>query len=76
MRIAVLGAAGRMGQTLTRVLAETPGCVVAGGVEAKGSPAIGRDIGEVAGIEPLGVTITELPLGPSDIVTLLEAAGH
>jgi 4-hydroxy-tetrahydrodipicolinate reductase len=62
MRIAVLGAAGRMGQTLTRVLVETPGCVVAGGVEAKGSPAIGRDIGEVAGIEPLGVTITDDPL--------------
>ena len=62
MRIAVLGAAGRMGQTLTRVLAETPGCVVAGGVEAKGSPAIGRDIGEVAGIEPLGVTISHDPL--------------
>ena len=62
MRIAVLGAAGRMGQTLTRVLAETPGCVVAGGVEVKGSPAIGRDIGEVAGVEPLGVTISEDPL--------------
>ena len=62
MRIAVLGAAGRMGQTLTCVLAETPGCVVAGGVEVKGSPAIGRDIGEVAGIEPLGVTISEDPL--------------
>jgi 4-hydroxy-tetrahydrodipicolinate reductase len=62
MRIAVLGAAGRMGQTLTRVLAETPGCVVAGGIEAKGSPAVGRDIGEVAGIEPLGVAITDDPL--------------
>jgi 4-hydroxy-tetrahydrodipicolinate reductase len=62
MRIAVLGAAGRMGQALTRVLAETPGCVVAGGVEAKGSPAIGRDIGEIAGIEPLGVPITDDPL--------------
>ena len=62
MRIAVLGAAGRMGQTLTCVLAETPGCVVAGGVEAQGSPAIGRDIGEVAGVEPLGVTISEDPL--------------
>jgi len=62
MRIAVLGAAGRMGQTLTRVLAETPGCVVAGGVEVKGSPAIGRDIGEVAGIEPLGITISDDPL--------------
>jgi 4-hydroxy-tetrahydrodipicolinate reductase len=62
MRIAVLGAAGRMGQALTRVLAETPGCVVAGGLEAKGSPALGRDIGEVAGLEPLGVAITDNPL--------------
>jgi 4-hydroxy-tetrahydrodipicolinate reductase len=62
MRIAVLGAAGRMGQALTRVLAETPGCIVAGGIEAKGAPAVGRDIGEVAGLEPLGVAITDDPL--------------
>ena len=39
MKIAVLGAAGRMGQALTRVLVETPGCVVAGALEPKGSPA-------------------------------------
>ncbi len=58
----MLGAAGRMGQALTRVLAETPGCVVAGGLEAKGSPALGRDIGEVAGLEPLGIAITDNPL--------------
>jgi len=58
MRIAVLGAAGRMGQALTRALAET-GCEVAGGLETKGSPALGRDIGEVAGLEPLGVPITD-----------------
>lgn len=62
MRIAVLGAAGRMGQALTRALVETPGAVAAGGLEAKGSPAIGRDLGEVAGIEPLGVAITDDPL--------------
>jgi len=59
MKIAVLGAAGRMGQALTRVLVETPGCVVAGGIEAKGSPHVGRDIGEAAGLEPLGVAITD-----------------
>jgi len=59
MRIAVLGAAGRMGQALTRALAETPGCEVAGGLETKGSPALGRDLGEVAGLEPLGVPITD-----------------
>lgn len=62
MRIAVLGAAGRMGQALTRVLVETPGCVVAAGIEAKGSPGIGRDIGEVAGLDPLGIAITDDPL--------------
>jgi 4-hydroxy-tetrahydrodipicolinate reductase len=62
MKIAVLGAAGRMGQALTRVLIETPGCAVVAGLETKGSPAIGRDIGEVAGLAPLGVTITDDPL--------------
>jgi 4-hydroxy-tetrahydrodipicolinate reductase len=62
MKIAVLGAAGRMGQTLTRVLSETEGCVVAGGLEAKGSPYIGRDIGELAGVEPAGVAITDDPM--------------
>jgi 4-hydroxy-tetrahydrodipicolinate reductase len=62
MKIAVLGAAGRMGQALTQMLVATPGCIVAGGIEAKGSPAIGRDLGEAAGIEPLGVAITDDPL--------------
>lgn len=62
MRIAVLGAAGRMGQALTRILAETPGCAIAGGIETKDSPAIGQDIGSIAGIDPLGVTITDDPL--------------
>src|SRR5687767_12581898 len=62
MKIAVLGAAGRMGQALTRVLAETPGCTVAGGLEPKGSPAIGRDLGELAGLEELGVVVIDDPL--------------
>jgi 4-hydroxy-tetrahydrodipicolinate reductase len=62
MKIAVLGAGGRMGQALTRTLVETPGCVVAGGVEAPGSDAVGRDIGELAGVGPLGVVVTDDPL--------------
>ena len=53
MRIGVAGAAGRMGQALVRAIAEQAGCVVAGGIEAKGNPAIGRDIGEAAGIGAL-----------------------
>jgi 4-hydroxy-tetrahydrodipicolinate reductase len=62
MKIAVLGAAGRMGQALIRTVAATQGCVVAGGIEAKGAPAVGRDVGEVAGLEPLGIAITDDPL--------------
>jgi 4-hydroxy-tetrahydrodipicolinate reductase len=62
MKLAVLGAAGRMGQALTRVIAETPGCAVAGAIEAKGSPHVGRDAGEVAGLAPLGIAITDDPL--------------
>ena len=62
MKFAVLGAAGRMGQALTRMLVETPGCAVAGGIEAKGSPLVGRDLGEVAGLDPLGIAITDDPL--------------
>jgi 4-hydroxy-tetrahydrodipicolinate reductase len=62
MRLAVLGAAGRMGQALTRVLVETPGCAVAGAIEAKGSPHLGRDVGEIAGLAPLGIAITDDPL--------------
>jgi 4-hydroxy-tetrahydrodipicolinate reductase len=62
MKIAVLGAGGRMGQALTAVLAATPNCTIAGGIEAKGSPFVGRDIGEVAGLGPVGVAITDDPL--------------
>jgi 4-hydroxy-tetrahydrodipicolinate reductase len=62
MNIAVLGAAGRMGLTLVRTIAATEGCVLAGGVEAKGSPAIGRDLGEMAGLGSLGIPITDDPL--------------
>jgi 4-hydroxy-tetrahydrodipicolinate reductase len=51
-----------MGQALTRVIAETPGCAVAGAIEAKGSPHVGRDAGEVAGLAPLGIAITDDPL--------------
>ena len=59
MKLAVLGAAGRMGQTLARAIAATEGCVLAAGIVAKGSPAVGRDLGEVAGLGTLGIPITD-----------------
>ncbi|WP_431856840.1 4-hydroxy-tetrahydrodipicolinate reductase [Azospirillum sp.] len=61
MKIGVVGCAGRMGQMLVREIAATPGCTVAGGTERPGGPAVGRDIGEVAGLEALGVAVVDDP---------------
>jgi 4-hydroxy-tetrahydrodipicolinate reductase len=57
MKIAIVGAAGRMGQMLIRQIARTEGCSLAGASESPTGKAIGRDAGEVAGIEANGVTI-------------------
>jgi 4-hydroxy-tetrahydrodipicolinate reductase len=62
MKIAVMGAAGRMGQELVRAVHETEGCSVAGAVERPDSPHIGADVGVLAGLGPLGVTVTNDPL--------------
>ncbi|WP_425500661.1 4-hydroxy-tetrahydrodipicolinate reductase [Phyllobacterium pellucidum] len=63
MKLAVVGAGGRMGQTLIRLINETPGAVLAGAVERAGSPHIGRDAGEIAGVGTLGVEVTDDALG-------------
>jgi 4-hydroxy-tetrahydrodipicolinate reductase len=64
MLLAIMGAGGRMGRELIRTVHETKGCEVAGAVERPGSPFIGKDAGELAGIGPLGVPIVgeALPL--------------
>ncbi len=54
-----MGAAGRMGRELVRTIAATDGCLVAGGTEPKGSKAIGEDVGQLAGLSPLGIKITD-----------------
>ncbi|THD66107.1 MAG: 4-hydroxy-tetrahydrodipicolinate reductase [Bradyrhizobium sp.] len=50
MRLIVAGAGGRMGRALTRVIAETPGVVVTGALEAPGSELLGKDAGVLAGL--------------------------
>lgn len=57
-KIAVTGAAGRMGREIVRVISETAGVTVAGGSEPSGSPHVGADIGTLAGLPPLGIPIT------------------
>ena len=58
-KITVFGAAGRMGGSIIRNMAGTPGIELAGAVEAPQSPAIGRDAALAAGLpEPCGVVIS------------------
>lgn len=62
MRIVVVGAGGRMGRTLIRAVTEAEGCVVVGAIEREGSPELGRDAGQLAGLATLGVPLTDDPL--------------
>lgn len=59
MKIAVTGAAGRMGRELIRAVHGRDECVLAGAVEQEGSLALGQDAGLLAGLGKLGVLITD-----------------
>lgn len=58
MKLALHGATGRMGLTVAR-LAPGAGFQIVGAVAAADDPAVGRDVGELAGVGTLGVAITE-----------------
>jgi 4-hydroxy-tetrahydrodipicolinate reductase len=57
MKIAIVGASGRMGLCVAR-LSASEGAEVVGAADSPLSPHLGRDVGEAAGIGPLGVTIS------------------
>ncbi len=61
-RIAVTGAAGRMGRELIRAVHGREDCVLAGAIEQPGSLALGQDAGLLAGLGKLGVLIIDDPL--------------
>lgn len=58
IRIAIVGAAGRMGKTLIQVVQETKGLVLGAATEQPHSTLIGVDAGDLAGVGTLGVTVT------------------
>jgi 4-hydroxy-tetrahydrodipicolinate reductase len=60
--VGINGAAGRMGQRLVHLICEDKELTLAAALEAADHPYQGRDIGEVAGLGPLGVPIhTDVP---------------
>ncbi len=58
-RIAVTGAAGKMGRTLIQLIHETDGLVLGAAVERAGLSLIGADAGEMVGLGASGVTISD-----------------
>ncbi|MES1205670.1 MAG: 4-hydroxy-tetrahydrodipicolinate reductase [Pseudomonadota bacterium] len=71
LTVAVLGAGGRMGCAILRVLAETPGARVTAAVDRETDPRIGLDAGTIASLAgPLTGTVLGVPLSAA-----LPAAG-
>lgn len=68
MKIGVLGCAGRMGRAIITEVLHVDGCTLAGGTETEGHPALGQDLGGLAGLEKVGLDV----LG--DPRALIEAA--
>ncbi|CAN7577435.1 4-hydroxy-tetrahydrodipicolinate reductase [Aminobacter sp. LjRoot7] len=62
MGLVVVGAAGRMGQVLLRTVHSMAGVRVVGAVERAGSPHLGKDAGELAGVGIINVPISDDPL--------------
>jgi len=62
LNVVIAGAAGRMGRTLIRTLHETSGVALAGALEVKGHPDLGKDAGVLAGLQPANITLSDDPL--------------
>jgi len=62
MGLVVVGAGGRMGQTLVRTIHSVDGARVIGAIERPGSPYLGQDAGELAGIGTINVEVSDDPL--------------
>lgn len=66
IRVAIIGCCGRMGQTLIRLAAADPAFRITAAVTVGDDPALGKDAGSVAGVDALGVPITEHCTTPCD----------
>ena len=58
-RVAISGAAGRMGKVILELAKDTPDASIGAAIEHSACPVLGLDAGENAGIGRLGVAITD-----------------
>ena len=77
IRIAIHGAAGRMGRRLVALGAADPQLQVVAAIDSPGHPQFGQDAGSVAGIAPLGVAIAaDLPAGVDTVIAGVETGAQ
>lgn len=73
LNLAVTGAAGRMGRTLIEACSDNPNCQLGAAIEHEGSPFIGIDAGEMAGVGSLNTQIvSQLSNVKDDFSTLID----
>ncbi len=60
VRAAIAGIGGRMGVRIAQLIRETEGIELAGGFEHPGHPKIGKDVAELVGGAPTGITVRGL----------------
>jgi 4-hydroxy-tetrahydrodipicolinate reductase len=68
MRIAVHGAAGRMGQRVVAIASQDSRYQIVAALESATHPALGQDAGLIAGIGPLGVLLSVVGESDADVV--------
>lgn len=68
IRVAVNGAAGRMGQRITALVHADPGLEVFAAYESSACPRLGDDAGEIAGIGNIGVPLQAEVTDAPDVV--------
>lgn len=76
IKVAILGAGGRMGCTLVRCGIRTEGIKVVAAIEQAGHETIGRDAGEVAGVSPIGLKVTDSFEAASDADVVIDFTSH
>ena len=59
MRLVVVGAGGRMGRAVIRAIAEAPDLVLSAAVDSPGSEWLGRDAGDLVGLPPFDIKVTD-----------------
>ncbi len=66
-RLAVIGAAGRMGRRIIALAAADPDLMVAAALDSPDHPQVGQDAGVAAGVGPLGVMLRPDLSTPADV---------